>query len=112
MHDDSADEPKPKRARGWLTFLGVMLAVGLIAYFGRSCLKHIVMGMPRSEAQVVLLGDRDPQMMCLCGMGRYPAPNIRVEYPEYGFDVIYYGEWRGVDGDTSDWKVIATEDRE
>lgn len=39
------------------------------------------------------------------------TPYIKVEYPEYGFNVIYHGEWRGVGGDTSNWKVIAVEDR-
>jgi hypothetical protein len=116
-------EPKPKSGRGWLAFLGVMTAVGLAGYFGRSGLKHVVMGMPRSAARIVLLGDREPGYAVFCGglpppaphhrpVRSYPCPYIRMEYPEYGFDVIYHGEWRGPDGDTSDWKAIAVEDRE
>ena len=111
------DEPKPKRTRSWLVFLVVAFAVGLGAYLGRSNLKHVVMGWPQWAARIVLLGDRGDQFVILCGGGpkarySYPTPYIRAEYPEYGFNVIYHGDWRGPGGNTSDWKVIAVEDRE
>lgn len=57
--------PKLKRLRGWLVFLGVMAAVGLGAYFGRSNLKHVVMGMPKWAARIVLLGDRGDECVVL-----------------------------------------------
>lgn len=38
----------------------------------------------------------------------YPTPFDRVEYPEYGFDVIYHGK---IDELHDEWKVVAVEDR-
>lgn len=38
----------------------------------------------------------------------YPCPFARVDYPEYGFTVIYHGK---PDEPKNEWKVVAVEDR-
>lgn len=38
----------------------------------------------------------------------YPIPFKRVEYPEYGFDVVYSG---GQIASNAGWQVVAVEDR-
>jgi hypothetical protein len=109
---------------GWTDFRGWWQRAVVQLRGGSNALREKVrMGMTREEVKQILWGEPEQPWSNVVVSIRvpdgesgplpryldYPCPFARVEYPEYGFNVVYHGQDLS---NQDDWTVVGVEDRE